>query len=226
MVWLAGRADLLRNCERRGASGRDAASLFWTLGGNQVGKAALNGWRTILKPALGAGARLWPYDGAMEALLAAGGVVICETYPTEAAAQIGVRLPRGAGKGSREARKVAGEMMRAWVDRRGIAFRADAARQVDDGFDDDDAYDAMLGLLGMIEVVDGHRAAAPALSEDEAAWEGWILGKVRPPAAASVIEQEERERGAPAVIQRRRGGVGAAAAASVVDRAGGAAVIV
>ena len=43
--------DLLRRCERATTSRRAASSLFWTLGGNQVGKAAISGWKEIVGPA-------------------------------------------------------------------------------------------------------------------------------------------------------------------------------
>lgn len=76
--------DLLRVCERGGVGQRQAASLFWTLGGNQVGKAALNGWRHVLVPALKNDfVRLWPFDGNIESLLRPGLTIIAETYPAE-----------------------------------------------------------------------------------------------------------------------------------------------
>lgn len=37
------------------------------------------------------------------------------------------------------------------------------------------AFDAAMGLFGMIEVVDGGRAEGPAVGADK--WEGWILGQ-------------------------------------------------
>jgi len=43
---------LLRRCELGGKAHRQACCLFWTLGGNQVGKAAIIGWRDVLAPAL------------------------------------------------------------------------------------------------------------------------------------------------------------------------------
>ena len=43
---------LLRRCERGGNGHKQACCLFWTLGGNQVGKAAIVGWRDVLAPAL------------------------------------------------------------------------------------------------------------------------------------------------------------------------------
>ncbi len=42
--------ELLRFSDRRTATRRAACCLFWTLGGNQVGKAALAGWREVLVP--------------------------------------------------------------------------------------------------------------------------------------------------------------------------------
>jgi hypothetical protein len=55
--------ELLRQCERPTMSRRAACPLFWTLGGNQVGKAAIAGWKEIIGPARHAGARLWPFEG-------------------------------------------------------------------------------------------------------------------------------------------------------------------
>ena len=60
--------ELRRQCERATISRRAACSLFWTLGGNQVGKAAISGWKEIICPARCLGARLWPFEGSLEAL--------------------------------------------------------------------------------------------------------------------------------------------------------------
>lgn len=53
-------------------------------------------------------------------------------------------------------------------------------RALDEGFGSartgEDAFDAAMGLLGMIEVIDGRRAAAPS-SAYGSSWEGWILGQ-------------------------------------------------
>lgn len=76
--------ELLRMCERRTSVRREACSLFWTLGGNQVGRAAISGWREIVAPALLRGARIWPFDGNLADLAKTAAVVIAETYPAEA----------------------------------------------------------------------------------------------------------------------------------------------
>lgn len=44
--------DLRRICERRTSTRRAASPLFWTLGPQQVGKAAIIGWRDVLTSAL------------------------------------------------------------------------------------------------------------------------------------------------------------------------------
>lgn len=56
--------ELLRRCERATADRGDACMLFWTLGGNQVGKAAISGWREIIIPNV-LELALWPFDGAL-----------------------------------------------------------------------------------------------------------------------------------------------------------------
>ena len=69
---LAGAADLSRCCDRATAERPAGAPLFWTLGANQTGKAAIAGWRDMLLPAFAAGedVRLWPFDGPFRSLLA------------------------------------------------------------------------------------------------------------------------------------------------------------
>ena len=71
---FAGPAGLSRWCDRATAERPAGAPLFWTLGANQSGKAAISAWRDWLVPALAAGApiRLWPFEGGLHALLAPG----------------------------------------------------------------------------------------------------------------------------------------------------------
>ena len=72
--------ELRRRCE-----GTDAGTLFWTLGGKQVGKGALAGWQLLA--AAGhrePGIALWPFAGPLPRLLDGGGrIVVVETYPRE-----------------------------------------------------------------------------------------------------------------------------------------------
>src|SRR6266571_1726253 len=62
--------DLRRKCELGYAGRKPACPLFWTLGPNQVGKAAIIGWRYVLVPALNnVTSMLWPFDGSLDSLL-------------------------------------------------------------------------------------------------------------------------------------------------------------
>src|SRR5690606_33770734 len=49
---VASITDLLRTCERRNGTRGAASPLFWTMGGKQVGKAAIIGWKQVLAPAV------------------------------------------------------------------------------------------------------------------------------------------------------------------------------
>ena len=63
---------LHRRCDGATAGRQAACPMFWTLGGNQVGKAMIVGWRDLLAPARRAGVdvAIWPFDGALADLLA------------------------------------------------------------------------------------------------------------------------------------------------------------
>ncbi|RJF87244.1 DUF429 domain-containing protein [Oleomonas cavernae] len=172
---------LHRRCERATAERRAASTLFWTLGGNQVGKAALTGWRGVIRPALARGARLWPFDGTLAALAATGGCVLCETYPGEAYGHVGARFRSGESKRRQADRRAKAEAIIAWTGRHGVIFEAAARAAILDGFgpsnSGEDPFDALIGLLGMIEVVEGRRTPGPEQDDEIRRWEGWILGQ-------------------------------------------------
>ncbi|MDX7951988.1 DUF429 domain-containing protein [Lichenihabitans sp. Uapishka_5] len=177
--------DLLRVCERGGGPGfRQACPVFWTLGANQVGRAAIAGWREVVVPARAAGAALWPYDGPLEQLARAGALVLAETYPADAYARTGAAFGNRASKRRRSDRQARAAAIMAWAAGAGIDLAA--CRQVlFEGFGDaptgEDAFDALLGVLDMIAVAERRRAALPdGLSADRLAWEGWILGRPHP----------------------------------------------
>ena len=46
-----------------------------------------------------------------------------------------------------------------------------------DGPDGEDQFDALVGLFGMLDVVDGRRAAGSPLDSAILKWEGWIMGQ-------------------------------------------------
>ena len=183
---VASMQELLRVPDRRTADRNQACSIFWTLGGNQVGKAAISGWREVLTPALrdqGLDAGLWPFDGALEDLLETRHIVITETYPTEFYGHLGIAL-----KGSKqwhENRAAQSTAFEAWLTRPAIDQRVSlqpgAKDAVRSGFgqdkDGEDPFDAFVGLLGMLNVVLGGRGSGWPSDSVQRLVEGWILGQ-------------------------------------------------
>jgi hypothetical protein len=199
---LDGVGELHRECERATAARRAAAPLFWTLGAQQVGKAALSVWIQVLAPARraaaggGAPCRLWPFDGDLPELLGAGshdgGVVVAEVYPGECYAHLGVTFPRrrragagagpeGGGKGSPEARRAAAAPLLRWIAGAPVAATPALRRALAAGFPaasgGADAFDATVGLLGTLNVLLGRRPAGPPVTPPARRVEGWILGQ-------------------------------------------------
>ncbi len=173
--------ELRRACERATAERRAACPLFWTLGGNQVGKAAIDGWQSVVQPAMRHGARLWPFEGSLASLALAGSPVIAETYPAEAYGHVGITFKPGMSKQRQDDRRTAAAGLSAWASLHGVVFSDDLSAQIANGFGvskaGEDPFDALAGLLGMIEVLDGRRPEAPALHHPARQWEGWILGQ-------------------------------------------------
>ncbi|WP_241667190.1 DUF429 domain-containing protein [Muricoccus nepalensis] len=184
---LAGPADLSRLCDRATAERPAGAPLFWTLGANQTGKAAIAAWRDWIAPALAAGAplRLWPFEGTLAALLAPGRAVLAETYPAEAMRQLGVRFP--GSKRDRAARRDAAPALRLAMDRLGVAPAPALQAAVEDGFGADvageDRVDSLLGLLCVVSVLDGARPDFIPVDPWVRRWEGWVLGQTALPRA-------------------------------------------
>lgn len=172
--------DLRRECERATTTRRAACPIFWTLGGNQVGRGALSGWVEVVKPAQAGGASVWPFDGSLEDLSARPGLVIAETYPAEAYGHVGVRFASGESKTNQSHRRGKAASIQGWAEEHKVAFAEPVRGLIDDGFGDgksgEDQFDALMGLLGMIDVADGRRlASAPERETDP--WEGWIIGQ-------------------------------------------------
>jgi hypothetical protein len=168
--------QLLRKCDQRTTTRRAACSLFWTIGPNQVGKAAISGWIELLGPARQLGAKLWPFDGRL-AVLANSPLVIAETYPAEAYAHVDIRFRQGQSKRRQHDRINAASGLEARSATNKIALDEDLSRQIRNGFgpskEGEDAFDATIGLFGMIEVVEQRRPEG----SPEGVWEGLILGQ-------------------------------------------------
>ena len=179
---LADQSDLLRVCERKGPHRAHAASpLFWTLGGQQVGKAAITGWRDVIRPALNRDEiALWPFDGPLTELLASGRTVVVETYPADACAYLGMSRPGTSwSKRNQLDRAAWSDHLLEWARKRPVQFASRLVAEIQDGFrsaaDGEDRFDALVGMLAMIEVVAGFRELFEPAREI-ARVEGWMFG--------------------------------------------------
>jgi len=188
---LLDAAGLSRACDRATAERPAGAPLFWTLGANQSGKAAIAAWRLVILPALltGSPLRLWPFDGTFRSLLLPGHVALAETYPAEALRHLGIRL-RGSKRRQTDRAATAGLLMAA-MDLLS-ATPDDAMRHaIVDGFAADpageDRFDSVLGVLCVLNVLAGNR---PDTAPDDPwihQWEGWVLGQTALPAVRPAI---------------------------------------
>lgn len=178
--------ELRRRCDLASAARRAAAPIFWTLGAQQVGKAAIVGWRDMLGAARRAYARddarfpwLWPFDGRLDDLLASGRLVVAEVYPGECYHHLGIML-RGS-KRVQATRAAAGAALLAWANAAGVALEPALCHAISNGFGDapggDDDFDATVGLFGALNVVLGRRAAGEPEDGVIRRVEGWILGQ-------------------------------------------------
>jgi hypothetical protein len=182
---FAGPGGLSRWCDLATAERPAGAPLFWTLGANQSGKAAIAAWRDWLVPALQAKApiRLWPFDGGLHELLAPGVAVLAEVYPAEALRHCGLKL--GGSKRAEAARRALAPALRSAMAARGVTPEPALAKAIETGFGQDaageDRFDSLIGLLGLIGVLDGAR---PDFVPDDPwirRWEGWVLGQTALP---------------------------------------------
>lgn len=182
---LDGPAALCRACDRATARRPAGAPLFWTLGANQSGKAAIAAWRDMLVPALHRAAPplLWPFAGDLLALLAPGRCVVAETYPAEALRQLGLVL-RGSKRRQADRAALAGALGDALAD---LGARADPplTATIAAGFGGDaageDRFDSLLGLLCVLGVLNGRRPDGVPDDPWLRRWEGWVLGQTDPP---------------------------------------------
>jgi Protein of unknown function (DUF429) len=179
--------NLHRRCDRSTSDRPAACPMFWTLGSNQVGKAAITGWRDLLTPARQGGldVAIWPFDGPLGDLIDRHRFVVAETYPGEVYGHLGLALRSHGGKRRQTARAVNACRLLDWADPLEIAAAPGLAAEIAAGFGSDagadDRFDAVVGLFGLLNVV---RGARPSGEPDEPVVrriEGWILGLAPPP---------------------------------------------
>jgi hypothetical protein len=174
----AGSMDgLRRRCELKQAQRKAACPIFWTLGAQQVGKGAIVGWRDVIVPAIrhGGFVSLWPFDGPFRKLLRPGRTVVAETYPAEYYRRLCPSLLKGGKRNQGNRGKAVKELVR-WAEnchiRMAPGWRTPLAAAAGEG---EDPFDAIVGLLAMLEVVRGQRESGEPEEARES--EGWILGQ-------------------------------------------------
>lgn len=163
-------AQLLRRCDRLAG----AASLFWTLGPKQCGRAALAIWRELLRSARPAVA-LWPFDGPLAGSRAEPRPIVAETYPGLAYRLLG--LPRFAKSRASDRARLAG-----WLRERASALDArlcpELEAELEAGFPAarDHGFDALVGCLLLLAIVEGRLGSGDPVPAEAARIEGWMLG--------------------------------------------------
>ena len=155
-----------------------AGSMFWTLGGKQVGKGMITGLEELILPNLDDIA-IWPFDGRLSDLAKLNKPVICETYPGAAYEMVGIDRQR-LSKTNQESRKGTISATTKWRKNRPVKFDKALLNLIEDGFgykkEGEDPFDALIGLMKMIDVMLGHMPEIGNVLKDDIEPEGWILG--------------------------------------------------
>ena len=117
----------------------------------------------MLAPAL-PNVSLWPFDGPLLSLLVPGGIAVAETWPAECYGWFPEeRLGSKRDRGNR--RKLSASLLR-WADAQSVAIKDDLKKEIRGGFPQgDDAFDAVVGLFGMLQVCIGQRAPGGRTTE-------------------------------------------------------------
>jgi hypothetical protein len=178
--------ELYRLCETRQINRRAACPLFWTMGGQQVGKAAISGWRDLLTPALSdpvIDLKIWPFSGLLAELCQPGASVAVETYPTEFYTHLGLSFASQSRRSKRRYldRQAYADHLISWATGHNIDLDVSIRHLLLKGFDDaptgEDRFDAFVGLYGMINIIQGNHPAGEPLLPHISKVEGWIFGQ-------------------------------------------------
>ncbi|MDG4718883.1 MULTISPECIES: methyltransferase type 12 [Thalassospira] len=169
--------ELHRRCERATDDRAAACPSFWTLGANQVGKGMLHGLEHLIIPGARDGFNIWPFDGDLAACCQHPGVTLMETYPGEVYGWLGISE---LTKSNQQSRANAVASLINYAARNSVEISPAVIADIQSGFGPeqgkDDAFDALVGVLGLIQIADGKRPEH--LPDDRVIREreGWIIG--------------------------------------------------
>ncbi len=122
----------------------------------------------------------------MPELCQAGNLVVVETYPAEFYGHLGLSFstPRRRSKRSQVDRASFGNQLTVWAEGHRLELAGPLLDSLRDGFGDrpngEDQFDALAGLYGMINVVQGDHVFWELLSPVISRIEGWIFGQEGP----------------------------------------------
>jgi hypothetical protein len=172
-------SEWLRRCDAFAG----ASPIFWTLGPRQAGRAAIAGWRDVLRHRP-PGWSLLPFEPRPAPH------AIVEVYPALAARMLG--LPTRFGKRSQAARLAQAPRIEAWLAARPVLrLEPDLLESLRGGFGPtagaEDPLDAFLALLAMCEVL-ANPSQFPLPSDPGILnLEGWIFGLTAGALAAAPV---------------------------------------
>ncbi|MFZ2097457.1 MAG: hypothetical protein WAV05_12540 [Anaerolineales bacterium] len=180
---------LYRLCENAPQNRRSACPLFWTMGAQQVGKAAISGWKDLLSPALedlNISLKIWPFSGNLQQICKPGNIVVVETYPAEFYGHLGLSFssPVRRSKRRQSDRKAFSPQLIAWAVEHNLDIADSIIDLVSQGFEagpvGEDQFDAFVGLYGMMNAILESHAIGEPLPPQITKIEGWIFGQQQP----------------------------------------------
>jgi hypothetical protein len=181
--------QLFRLCETGHNNRRPACPLFWTMGGQQVGKAAISGWHDLLSLALvdkQLNLKIWPFSGSLSHLCQPGNIVAIEIYPAEFYNHLGLSFSSPCRRNKRRPsdRIAFSEQLISWAETHNLDLDDSIRSLIMDGFGDDfegeDRFDALVSVYGMINVVLGYHPVEEPYLPEISKIKGWIFGQEQP----------------------------------------------
>ncbi len=181
---------LLRLSEQAQAHRPAAAPLFWTMGAQQSGKAAILAWRDLILPALLAPThrsqqiQIWPFHGPLPTLLSHPAITVAEAYPAQYHHALFVKLP--GSKTSQPTRAAIAPALLHWAAIHQLRLTPALTRKIRTGFPPqppstgDDPFDAVIGLFGILHSLLHYSPQLDPIHPTLTTIEGHILGQPSP----------------------------------------------